>query len=375
MANPKTPEANNHLLALDILRGLAALAVFSAHFAQQFLPMGELGWIARAFGLMGVMGVAIFFVLSGFLIHLGTIREEEKTGRVNWKHYARRRFLRIYPAYIAALIGYAIFVPMTQSTMVNTVTLKGFITHALLISSFYTDEYNGISGIFWTVIVECHFYAIYPLVYRTIRKIGAFKFFLTAWIFGMAYFFGATLMTQAGEARVMLQMTAPALFWKWILGIVLAQAYVAFGDSQLKRSLKNPWLIIPVMVLLFAGTIPNNPSIELNYTRFALPFICMAVVGLLLFSPLRSWRSRMGEWLGQISYSVYLWHPLALALIATWPMSSTGLNLTASLALSLLVAACSYYLIERPAMRFGKPKIWAPMNPDAKAAKVTEQQA
>jgi peptidoglycan/LPS O-acetylase OafA/YrhL len=85
-----------------------------------------------------------------------------------------------------------------------------------------------------------------------------------------------------------------------------------------------------------------------------LPFFCAALVGLFIFSDLSQWRTRIGRWLGDISYSVYLWHPLALAVLATHPLSSLGLNLAASLTLTLLLSALSHRLLELPSIRLGK---------------------
>ena len=350
----KHEQPYSHLRSLDIVRGLAALAVFIAHFAQQFLPMNELGWGARAFSLLGVIGVAIFFVLSGFLIHMGASRELASKGKINWRQYGRRRFLRIYPAYLAALVGYALLVLHMQSNMVDTVTIKGLVTHLLLISSFFPTEFHGISGIFWTVIVECHFYLIYPLVFQLIHKLKPIRFFTLAWLIGILFFVASSALTQAGETRMMLQMTAPALFWKWALGIVLAEICINNSLFELQRYFKHSWLALPTLVLIFAGTLTRLPAVELNYSRFILPFLCFIFLSIVIFSSLRKWRSKLGEWLGDVSYSVYLWHPLCLAVIATWPLPSLALNLCASVALTAAAAVLSHQFIEKPFMRLGK---------------------
>jgi peptidoglycan/LPS O-acetylase OafA/YrhL len=344
----------NHIHSLDILRGLAAFAVFASHFSQQFLQIPDMGWIGTALSLLGVIGVAVFFVLSGFLIHAGTMRELGKTGSINWRAYGRRRFFRIYPAYFIALLVYGLVNPFLHSNMVEDATLIGFASHALLISSFIPGEYQGINAIFWTVIVECHFYMLYPLVQKISGKMHPLAFFGLTWLAGMGFFVATSFITEAGPTRVMLQHTAPALFWKWTLGMLLAEISLSPRLAALRSILSNKWILAPTLLFIFLGTFWNSTTIELNYKRFILPFACFLLAGLLLFSACKNWRSKLGEWLGDVSYSFYLWHPLSLALVATWPLPSLPLNLAASLALSVGLAAASYYFIERPFIQVGK---------------------
>jgi peptidoglycan/LPS O-acetylase OafA/YrhL len=354
MNTARPPLAAGHFQSLDTLRGMAALAVFAAHFVQQFQQVHAMGWAGVAFELLGVIGVSVFFVLSGFLIHLGVLKERERQGSVDWRQYARRRFFRIYPAYFFALVVYSLVNPHLNSNMVSETSVAGFWSHLFLLSSFVPGEYQGINAIFWTVVVECHFYLIYPFLQKPLRQLHPLAFFAATWVAGTLFFLAASALTPAGSTRVMLQHTAPALFWKWALGALLAEACVRPGLNWLRRALSHTWLVMPVLILIYGGTFWNHAGIELNYKRFVLPFFCAALVGLFIFSDLSQWRTRIGRWLGDISYSVYLWHPLALALLATYPLGSLGLNLAASLTLTLLLSALSHRLLELPSIRLGK---------------------
>ncbi len=354
MNTPAAPRM--HLQALDILRGMSALAVFTSHFVQQFLHPDQMGWAGEALELFGVVGVAVFFVLSGFLIHTGGLRERERMGQQDWAQYARRRFLRIVPAYVLALGVYALASQHLQSNMISQATWLGFGSHLFFVSSFVPGEYQSINAIFWTVVVELHFYAMYPLLLRLTRGWQPWLVFGSTWVLGMVFFVAASALTQAGEARVMWQHTAPALFWKWTLGMLLAEVAMRGHAPWLRALLSRTWLLAPVLLGIWAGTFAwQHPSLALNYKRFAVSFFCCALVGLFLFSGLRHWRSALGEWLGDISYSVYLWHPLALAIAAALPLPGVMLQLVASLGLTLLISHASFKWVEQPLMRVARP--------------------
>lgn len=345
-----------HLQSLDILRGLSALAVFVAHFAQQHLDPSDMGWTGAALELLGVTGVAVFFVLSGFLIHMGALRERERHhDQLDWARYARRRFWRIAPAYVLALVAYSLASLELSSNMITPATWQAFTTHLFFVSSFVPGEYQSINAIFWTVVVEAHFYAMYPVLVTLTRRWSPWATFGLTWLGGMALFVGGTALTEAGEVRVMWQHTAPVLFWKWTLGMLLAEVAVRGHAPWLRSLLSRTWLIGPVLLGIWAGTFFwETPSVELNHKRFVLPFFCAALVGLFLFSGLKHWRSRVGEWLGDISYSVYLWHPLALAVTLALPLGGLLQPLLVSLALTLLMSHASHRFVERPAMAFAR---------------------
>lgn len=353
MNTPASPRL--HLQALDILRGMSALAVYVAHLTQQFLHPDEMGWAGQALELLGVVGVAVFFVLSGFLIHMGGLRERERSGQQDWAQYARRRFLRIVPAYVLALVVYALASQHVQSNMITEATWTAFLSHLFFVSSFVPGEYQSINAIFWTVVVELHFYAMYPLLLRLTRGWQPWAVFGSTWGLGMVFFFGASALTHAGEVRVMWQHMAPGLFWKWTLGMLLAEVAVRGHVSWLRALLSRTWLIPVVLMGTWAGTfVWHQPALALNYKRFVLPLFCAALVGLFLFSGLRQWRSALGEWLGDISYSVYLWHPLALAVTAALPLPNFVTQVLVSLGLTLLVSHLSFRFIERPCMELAR---------------------
>ena len=346
-------DRQRHIKSLDILRGLAACAVFVSHFVQQFLNMPALGWSGIALELLGVMGVAVFFVLSGFLIHSGALVEQQRNGRLNWRSYAVRRFFRIYPAYMVALLSGALFSMRWQSNMIDVATWPTVLTHLLLVSSFVPGHFESVNAIFWTVVVECHFYLFYPFLSRLLQRWAIDMALPAVLILSMTSFFMLTALAPAGPLRVMAQHVAPALFWQWCLGVALAEMWVNSWLPDLARWCAQRWLLCPLFLLSFVGTLAGRGGVELNFKRFVLPFLCFGMVAVVVFSPLSAARARFGEWLGEVSYSIYLWHPLALAIV--WHHTNlVGLAAGLSLLLTLLLAALSYYLLEKPSIGQGR---------------------
>jgi len=346
----------SHLRALDTLRGLAALGVFVGHFVRQFYPQHLVEPWAIVLDRLGVIGVSVFFVLSGFLIHAAGLKELKRAGQMDWWAYARRRFLRIYPAYGVALLVYASVAAQLPSNNTSPASVLGVVSHLLLFSNFVPGEMHSINGVLWSVVVECHFYLLYPVWLGLSQRWGAALAFVAVLLAGLGFFGVATLLTHAGEARFLLQQAAPALFWKWALGAVLAEILLKDQSDQLRKALSHGWLFVPVVAALYVGSFVNGGAFELSYQRFVLPVVCAALVGLFVFSPIAGMASALGEWLGEVSYSVYLWHPLAIALVLANGVHGAWATVMGALVLTLLFATLSHRCLELPFIRMARSK-------------------
>jgi peptidoglycan/LPS O-acetylase OafA/YrhL len=149
-----------HIPALDAVRGIAALMVVFTH----------MGLLPRQFG---ALGVAIFFVLSGFLITWLLLREDDQTGNVSLRNFYVRRTLRIFPAFY---VFWAI--------SICTALLRGaqVLWPEAWASFFYMGDYYAaldlragagtatIMGLTWSLGVEEKFYLIWPWVFRKFRN-------------------------------------------------------------------------------------------------------------------------------------------------------------------------------------------------------------
>jgi len=145
----------NRIVGLDILRTFAILFVIIHHFRE--LPNSPL-WI-QWLGLRGYIGVDIFFVLSGYLIVGGLLREHKKTGTVNIPKFWIKRWFRIFPAY---------FVVLFLLAGMGAVNAKSLPSMLIFIQN-YTNSLEWI--VTWSLCIEEHFYLIVPIFLYLLYKL------------------------------------------------------------------------------------------------------------------------------------------------------------------------------------------------------------
>jgi peptidoglycan/LPS O-acetylase OafA/YrhL len=110
----------------------------------------------------------LFFVISGFCIHLSHVRSREQ----NFRRFFIRRFSRIYPAYLFCVLIF-FFVPPWSS--ISATSLSGgaqLASHLLLLQNFDDRTLFGINPSFWSIAVEVQLYLLYPLLLALVSRLG-----------------------------------------------------------------------------------------------------------------------------------------------------------------------------------------------------------
>jgi peptidoglycan/LPS O-acetylase OafA/YrhL len=336
------------------LRALAVLAVIADHtFAY---PHG------------GFVGVDVFFVISGFLITGLLLREHERKGRISFTDFYRRRARRILPLAVLVLIttvaaSWALFnggraMKVTEDALWSLVF--GTNWHLALIGTDYMQSDGVVSPLqhFWSLAVEEQFYVVWPwlivLILGTLAGrlgwqhgrarlllIAVMVVFVTASIaFAMwetanaptiAYFstfsrawelgIGAFLAASAGAVSRLPQAVRPVLAYIGLAGIL----WSVFAITP-EMPFPGPWALVPVLataLLIAAGTGGR--------VRYLAP----------LTNP-------VSRYIGDISYSLYLWHfPVIVLFGAILPVEGP-LLFGAILAGAGLMSVLSYHLLEDP---------------------------
>jgi peptidoglycan/LPS O-acetylase OafA/YrhL len=183
-SQPVTLESR--LGAIDALRGIAALCVVVYHarstlwtgvgnlFSTYGLSANPQVWIGYATYPLsyGWLGVTLFFVLSGYCIHrrgAAVLRKGNGVAGLNWGQFFKRRLWRIYPTYIAALIlgGLIDFYLLRESTLVEpkeaSYSVASFLASVFAMQG-YSAPFFGTNMVFWTLAMELHLYAAYPIL-------------------------------------------------------------------------------------------------------------------------------------------------------------------------------------------------------------------
>ena len=325
-----------HRPALDGLRGLAILGVVLYH-----LTGGTGGWL----------GVNLFFVLSGFLITTLLLEERERTGRVSLWAFYTRRFFRLAPALVAAVVGFLAVSQFRHDINFEHPWRSSLI--ALASSTNIADAYNleGVAPAIshtWSLGLEDQFYLLWPPLLLLL---------LTRWRRGVAAVVVASLaMFVLGNCLYVIAEHGPSLrtgfapdtasypiligcFAALIAGTGVVRRFQAHEHAPLYDVLAGA----VILTCLLTGFHTRQPELgQAANVAFAL------VVAGLLLRIASSGRTRTGwlrsrplVWLGRISYSLYLWHVIVLDVA---PFSVP----IANVALAVAVAALSYRFIEQP---------------------------
>jgi peptidoglycan/LPS O-acetylase OafA/YrhL len=310
----------------------------------------------------GFVGVDMFFVLSGYLITGNLLRELNSTGRINFKEFYARRIRRLLPAsflvLLATLIVAAIwFPPLLLPGLAVDVSSAGLYVSNMDFAFRATDYFaNSIipSPVlhFWSLGVEEQFYLFWPLLMAiaTIRRR-----FITAKILGLSLVVFASSLTFANWLLPRDQPWAffslPTRAWELILGAILASAITII--SKTPRIVMAFAGIAGLGMVVYSGLTQNDPlkfpgSTALIPTLGALLIIAAGSINKL------TWPSHMLslkplQFLGKISYSLYLWHWPVLVIPQVIAGNTLSLRKRVLLALlSILLATGTERLIERP---------------------------
>src|ERR1700743_3278168 len=154
-----------NVIAIDILRAIAAFGVFyyHNHLGVTIAKYSGLSFFAITDSFGATYSVPLFFLISGYCIHISNLKYLKTSSPLPLKQYYIRRFLRIYPPYLIALLfALAVNYITTENYSFNVVDI---IIHLFSLQGFTTTYFNTINVVLWTISIELAFYAIYPLFY------------------------------------------------------------------------------------------------------------------------------------------------------------------------------------------------------------------
>lgn len=308
---------------LDVLRGMAALAVLVSHADHAGLI--EHGMSSLEKGLLGRAGVTVFFILSGFLIWTAARRLAEPGGL---QRYAIHRATRLLPLYWANLAFAMWVLPHLDSAWQSTPSIETLVRHLTFTQALSPAVDRDLNPVLWTLTHEAIFYALVPLLVRVSPRALA--------LMGLATLLGARYVPVIG--------TFLLFFHLFVVGILLAERRPA--HALLWSLIYTGAYFVQSTAALAALTML---SAGLVVSALLLPGRCLR-----LTAPLR--------WVGEISFSLYAWHYLLINLIGTeqgirWLSRNMGkyyqyvsVRALVVLAILLAIAWVSYRLIERPGM-------------------------
>ena len=365
---------------LDVLDGLRGIAILMVVWWHLWL----FSWLTPRLTLFGhdipivmvpgtgLMGVELFFFLSGFVLFYPYARHLfEGRPLQTVRQFAHRRFIKIVPSYVIALVAAAILIG--EFTTFKDV-IRQVVTHLLFIHIFWVDTWVGVNGVLWSLGVEIQFYLIFPALCWLFRRQPMMTYLLMVAIAVGYRLFAAH--TDVGNYVLMGQM--PAYLDLFADGMLAAWIFV-WMRSHLPVE-RFEWLATLVAVGAAAGLCamlgamfthlyePNQyaPWQAANRLYWGGLLAVFAVAALFSYRPLHAIiANRFFVFMGVISYNMYLWHNVLMLwmLKHRFPAPSTAdphaderwkwAYTISSLAITFAVSIFVTYAIERPLLKRG----------------------
>ncbi|MBL8862137.1 MAG: acyltransferase [Planctomycetes bacterium] len=365
-------KASGYLPTLDGWRAVAILLVILAHLRFRLFgpegafPNARLEEECAHF----VVGVPIFFGISGLLICSRLLEERALRGSIDLAGFYVRRFFRILPPYLL-LLG-AILVLGARS---GADIAWSDIQASLLFYRNYVPGENVASwytGHFWSLAVEEHFYLLLPgilVLFRSARAVQVLAMLAAAVVAWRAVQHQTALVSD--EFRFLTYRTDLRIDGL-LLGALGACALTSAGLRARLRSRLTPRVVLLCLLALGLAPWMGIPQVELDawVRHCTLETFTGCIVPVMLIGTILAPHSVLGRclesaplrWIGQLSYSLYLWQQLFLtpirapftnvlvpALVPEWMLDWPW-----DLAAVLACACASYYLVERPLTRLGR---------------------
>ncbi|WP_345481966.1 acyltransferase [Amnibacterium soli] len=336
----RTPRLNT----LTGLRFGAAALVLLHHVSYFLVPNGPFG---NLFG-SGYVGVAFFFVLSGFV--LGWVHD----GRVSLRDFYARRFARIYPL---QLVTAAAAVPVVLILGVS-LSWPRVIANLLLVHSWVPLESWGssLNGASWSLACEAFFYAMFPVVIAVVTRVRFRTLAMTTFLALVVVAIAVRSSTSAEIASGLLYKGPWYRLGEFVLGVALAVAVRRGYRSRV--SLNWAMAVAATTYGLIVGALP---LLSVSTTRVVadlliLPATCLLIVAAAtsdLDGRRNGFASNVVVKLGEASFALYMCHFLVLqmwtrfvaALMPVW------LSCVVVIALSIALSIVLHQFVERPAER------------------------
>lgn len=261
----------------------------------------------------GYIGVDIFYVISGYLITGLLLRELENTGTLALKAFYLRRIKRLLPTSffvlaITAITAWWLYPSTMRADLGRDIAAAGiYISNYLF--AFWQMDYQNLSAIppvvihYWSLAVEEQFYLFWPFIIFALYKRG-----------GRATVGKAIALITTASFLFSLYQTSVAPIWAfyslptraWELGVGALLLYI---PARIKFSQNYLWI---ALALFIYGTFQFRDQTPFPGTAALVPVIATAIS----IAAVHSWprilnligNHRLVQWLGAISYPLYLWH-------------------------------------------------------------------
>jgi len=326
--------------SLNGLRAISIIMVLFSHFIHRYYVRFD------SLTYLGTLGVDVFFVISGFLITTLCIKEKAITGNLSLKNFYIRRALRILP--VAYLY---IFVIATLNYFLKlNITFLSFVSSAFFLAnlSFFKKPHLGVQsdwnlGHYWSLAVEEQFYILFPIFIK--KKFSVYVgilvtviFLVPLIIYFQSIFSSLNIGILTAALRYVIKFQGIAI--GCLFSVLLFKGYLNFGQYKL------PLTVISIFMIFYLK-FDVEFSLESCFKNLATSvFVGFIVVNNI--SPqtnviYKFLNLKVLNFIGILSYSIYIWQQLFLSNDPKFPLSKYPINL-----IFLAIIPClSYFYYEK----------------------------
>lgn len=332
-------QSNNFRYDINGLRAYAVILVVLFHF-------GITGFSA------GFIGVDIFFVISGFLMTSIVVKSLEK-GNFSLLNFYLARGIRIVPALfvvsvIVLILGWFLLLPTDYKALAkHTFSSINFFSNIVYWREsgyFDTDSHNKALLHTWSLSVEWQFYLIFPIVVELLYKIKkSRKFLLTFLVLGtiLSFILSVVITAKNPSAGFFL---LPTRAWEMLIGGLI------FFIPKEKVPYKKPLELVGFLLIAISCYIFSSNTLWPSYNAI-LPvlgtfFILLAHQQDSIFT-----KGFIFQWLGNNSYSIYLWHWPIVFFLHYFYKNDDYIFIISGIVLSIILGWLSYTYIENPSRK------------------------
>jgi len=333
-----------YIKGFDSLRAISILMVMISHL----LPAGYAFYETRLWIVVsGDTGVRIFFTLSGFLITSLLLKEKERNGKISFKNFFARRFIRLLPPLLLFYVAIAVF----MSSGDIQVTWVGFAYSLFYAYNFVPHiHYTVELGHTWSLGVEEQFYVIWPFLINAIKRTSVFSIVTLVFL---------GLCSVAYLTFPDLELTKHYHTNRWFFPAA-APIFVGSYFAILNQKKKENWEIFfknKPLITLIALALFIYPIYSLENLLSLSPIVQSVGVALFLIWILynqegkfvRLLNNRPMQYIGKISYGIYVYQGFFLR---TGPGGELAVqHYPLNIFLVFIIAILSYEFYEKKVLK------------------------
>jgi len=293
---------NNHIYVLDDLRGIAILLVIVYHYFFVYYRNIDINntiieniRFINNYVNFGVLGVSLFFLVSGFVIPMSLKNHDNKKKTVF--NFFIRRFFRLYPTYWFSIIFISITILLFHNA--DAYTFKQIIINFTMLQDLF--KVKSIDGVFWTLMVELKFYILTASLFyfSLLKKIN--------WIIVFFLFLSIlTLIEWNVNNSIINAVLHRNYLWAYLMLMYLGTSFYFYHKEEISRA--N--LIVLIMVVSGYFSL-NHYFLDNNGFGDKIGYSVATIVAIISFIILLNYKktiSKVTTFFGNISYSLYLIH-------------------------------------------------------------------